>query len=112
MTTGKPGYFLAYRVKTDAGALGVAVVKIDLSPLEKTWKEAGEIVGLVDHAGMIFLSSVDDWRFQPLYAISPEDRQRISDEQQYEPRSLDRPALLSSPPSSTTRRPTAIFSSS
>jgi two-component system C4-dicarboxylate transport sensor histidine kinase DctB len=33
-TGGIPGYFLSHSIETKAGTLGVAVVKVDLSPLE------------------------------------------------------------------------------
>jgi len=95
ITTGRPGYYLATCIRNGATLVGVAVVKINFSSLERTWKEAGEVVSLVDRAGMIFLSSVDDWRFRPLYPISKADRQRILDEQQYDPAALDRPPLIS-----------------
>jgi len=70
-TTGIPGYFLSKRFVTSAGRPAVAVVKVDMSPLEQAWGAAGERVALADRAGMIFLSSVADWRFRPLFQISP-----------------------------------------
>jgi histidine kinase len=94
ITSGKPGYFLARRVKTAMGNDGVAVVKVDLTVLETTWAAAGEHVGLVDGAGMIVLSSVEAWKYAPLYPLSSEDRARIIGERQYPPASIERPPLL------------------
>src|SRR5262249_48489582 len=68
-----PGYYLAGRVETPAGSRGVAVVKVDLSPLQGAWKDAGEKVGLVDNAGTIFLSSEPEWQYSPLYPLSPDE---------------------------------------
>jgi histidine kinase len=93
-TTGIPGYFLSRRFATSAGRPYVAVVKVDMSPLEQAWGAAGERVALADRAGMIFLSSVADWRFRPLFPISPEDRRRIESDRQYLPGSLSATPLL------------------
>src|SRR5262249_51648803 len=93
-TSGIPGYFLSHRIETAAGALGVAVVKVDMSPLERAWREAGERAGLADRAGMIFLSSIDEWRYRPLFPLSDNDRQRILSEKQYDPASVGRLPLL------------------
>ncbi|HSE73126.1 MAG TPA: PAS-domain containing protein, partial [Dongiaceae bacterium] len=109
-TSGIPGYYLAHRVETPAGSVGVVVVKVHLSQLEDAWREAGEHVGLIDSAGMIFLSSVEgreiemagadparkqdeDWKYRPLYPLSKEDRQRLLEERQYPSEFLDRPPL-------------------
>jgi histidine kinase len=93
-TTGIPGYFLSHRIETAAGALGVAVVKVDMSPLDKAWREAGELAGVADRAGMIFLSSIEGWRYRPLFPLSDNDRQRILQEKQYDPASAGSLPLL------------------
>ena len=94
VTTGVPGYFLAHRIETPSGTLGVAVVKIDLAPLESTWRGAGDAAGLVDGAGIIFLSSVPEWKYRPLSPISPQDRARILETRQFDPVAIDLPPLL------------------
>jgi histidine kinase len=92
--TGEPGYFLARRIETAAGNVGVAAAKVDLSVLVETWMAAGEQVGLVDGAGIIFLSSIEGWTYQPLFPLSGEDRNRILSEKQYPQASIDSPPLL------------------
>jgi histidine kinase len=94
-TGGIPGYYLARRVETPAGVLGVVVVKVHLSQLEDAWAEAGEQVGLVDRAGMIFISNVKTWKYFPLYPLSKADRKRLEEEQPYplKFKFLDRPPL-------------------
>lgn len=96
--TGEPGYFLARRIETGSGRTGVVVAKVDLLVLESTWASAGERAGLVDGAGIIFLSSVDGWRYQPLFPLSNEDRERILSEKQYKPQAIERPPLLQERP--------------
>jgi histidine kinase len=98
VTTGKPGYFLAARVDGEGEALGVVAVKVDMTPLERAWAEAGESVGLVDRAGMIFLSSEFDWSLRPFAPLSPADRVRMQQERQYPPEALKRPPLLAIDP--------------
>lgn len=93
-TTGEPGYFKSYRIETAAGNLGVAVAKVDLRGLQTVWAEAGEHVGLVDGAGMIFLSNVEGWKYRPLSPLSDDARKRIVSEKQYAPDSTDKPPLL------------------
>ena len=92
-TGGIPGYYLAHRVETPALGLGVAVVKVHLSPLEDAWAEAGERVGLVDRAGMIFISNVEDWKYYPLYPLSKNDREKLERERQYRLEFLKRSPL-------------------
>jgi histidine kinase len=92
-TSGIPGYYLARRVRTPAGSVGVAVVKVHLSQLEDAWTEAGEQVGLVDRAGMIFISNVEAWKYSPLYPLSKDDRERLLAERQYRAKYLDNPPL-------------------
>ena len=70
VTTGVPGFFLSTRV-TSGPMQGVLVVKIDLRPLQNTWRSAGVAVALIDAAGVIFLSGRPDWTYHPLAPLSP-----------------------------------------
>jgi len=92
-TTRIPGYLLTRRVETTARALGVAAVKVDLSPLEGSWNEAGELAGLMDNCGMIFISNVEAWKYFPLYPLSKDCRERLERERPYRPEDMDRRPL-------------------
>lgn len=70
-TTGKPGYFLASRIDGPRGPRGVAVVKVDLAPMQIEWRKAREPVALVDGQGIILLASDPDWLYRPLLALPP-----------------------------------------
>ncbi|WP_368910981.1 sensor histidine kinase [Taklimakanibacter deserti] len=83
VTTGEPGYFLSTGVRSGNDMSGVAVVKIDLLPLETQWREAGELVSVVDSTGVIFLSSEPAWRYQATRPISTADRDLIQHEKRY-----------------------------
>lgn len=77
VTTGKPGYFLSTRIG-GADTPGVIVVKIDLKPLEETWKAAGVPTAIADRDGVVFLSGIDDWLYRPLAPLSPGALSRIA----------------------------------
>src|SRR5699024_5271060 len=47
-TSGEPGYFLSTAIIIGGETVGVAVVKIDLKPLEAKWSDAREDVGIRD----------------------------------------------------------------
>lgn len=68
-TTGQPGYFLSHRIEEGGKTIGVAVVKIDLSPLESDWARAGDLVAMADENGVIFLASRAEWKYRPLSPI-------------------------------------------
>lgn len=82
-TTLIPGYFLASAIKKDRSILGIAVVKIDLSVLEKKWKEAEEPVALADENGVLFLSAETVWRYRPLRPLSSGTLDEIRATKQY-----------------------------
>lgn len=82
-TTGVPGYFLSTRIDGADGPLGVAVVKVDMAPLERTWSSAGEMTGLADNAGVVFLTGISHWKYRPLHQLAEADRRVIESEKRY-----------------------------
>ena len=83
VTTGKPGYFLAHRVNQAGRAIGVVVTKVDMSPLAATWNKAGEMTGLADAAGIVFLTGVKTWRYRPLYPLGRTAMASFATERRY-----------------------------
>ncbi len=85
VTTNRPGYFISAPIYNFSGdtVTGVAVVKIDLTPLEKSWHEGGEIVLVGDKNGVIFLSSLPQYKYKSLELLAPETLVRIKEEKQY-----------------------------
>jgi C4-dicarboxylate-specific signal transduction histidine kinase len=57
VTTRQPGYFLSHVIEDGGAAIGVAVAKVDLLPLEKAWQDAQEDVALLNGSGILFLTS-------------------------------------------------------
>lgn len=84
VTTGKPGYFLSARVDGAAGAIGVVVAKVDMAPLEQAWAKAGELTGLADEAGVIFLTGHLPWKYRPLHVLSEESLAGLLAERRYD----------------------------
>lgn len=84
VTTGKPGYFLAARIGPAEAPLGVAVVKVDMAPLEATWVRGNEAVALADNLGVVFLAGRKDWRYRPLATLAPGALGQLGTERRYE----------------------------
>ncbi|MBF9042230.1 GHKL domain-containing protein [Rhodobacterales bacterium HKCCE4037] len=98
VTTGVPGYFLSARV--DIGdSIGVMVVKLDLRPLQQTWRAAEADVALADEHGVVFLSARPDWQYRPLLSLPTETLDHLAATRAYEGVNLGAAApLLSAPP--------------
>ena len=84
VTTGKPGYFLSARLGPDSAPTGVAVVKVDMAGLERTWAQANEHVALADPDGVIFLSGPRNWKYRPLQPLAAPALERILAERRYD----------------------------
>jgi two-component system C4-dicarboxylate transport sensor histidine kinase DctB len=83
-TTGKPGYFLWHSANEDAGkGAGVAVVKVDLHPLQSEWKSTGALVAMLDPNGVIFLTSRPNWQYRPISHLSESQLRVLRDTRQY-----------------------------
>ncbi len=85
VTTSRPGYFFSAPIYNFAGntVIGVAVVKIDLTPLEKSWLEGGEMVLVGDKNGILFLSSLSQYKYKSLEPLASETIVTIKEEKQY-----------------------------
>ena len=84
VTTGKPGYFLSSRVDRSPSAVGVMVVKVDLTPLEETWNAAGVPTAIADRDGVVFLSAVKDWLYRPLAPLPTDALSRLAETRTYD----------------------------
>lgn len=83
-TTGIPGYFYAELVSSSAGeALGVVAIKINLAPLQESWRDAGEQVILSNADGIALLASNPDWRYRALSTLTDQQVARIRDARQF-----------------------------
>ena len=88
-TSDEPGLFLARPTPVSGAPIGVAVVKVDMGPLEEAWAEGGETVFASDANGVIFLSSQPDWRYRTLFELPEVVRETIEATRQYAGRELN-----------------------
>lgn len=66
----RPGLFLSRRVEGPDTPLGVVVVKVELASVEETWRASGAVVSVTNDEGVIIATTVPDWRFLTLSALS------------------------------------------
>jgi len=87
-TRGEPGYYLSSRLADADGTLGVAVTKVSLEQLEKSWTtvEAPAIVS--DENGVVILGSAADWKFTTLRPLDEATRSAFDQTLQYNRRAL------------------------
>lgn len=98
VTTGVPGFFLSTRI-SDGDAVGVLVVKLNLQPLEETWRAAGADVALADGNGVVFLSARPAWQYRPLWRLDAVTLAQIAATRAYDGVGLAaRAPLLDAPP--------------
>lgn len=102
VTTGQPGYFLSRAAFDGDGLAGVAVVKVDLDPLQSDWRAAGERVLVTDENGVVFLTSHDAWRYHPLRPLAPSVRTRLDATRQYADSDLSPLGLVPAPDGTVT----------
>ena len=97
VTTGVPGYFLSARFAV-GDIVGVMVVKLDLRPLQETWRVAEADVALADKYGVVFLSARPDWLYRPLHGLAPDVLDQLLAARAYEGVGLGETAPLMAGP--------------
>ena len=87
-TRSEPGYYLSSAVDDKSRTLGVAIVKVSLEQLEKSWSTVETPVIVSDENGVVILSSVPDWKFTSLQTLDERTRQAFDRTQQYNRRAM------------------------
>ncbi len=82
-TRGEPGYFFAHGIYHNGRMLGVATVKVNIETLESGWVQGADKVMLTDAHGVVFLSSVQDWKYRTLAPLSAQVLQELEASRQY-----------------------------
>jgi len=72
----RPGLYMSRRVEAGGRLLGVFVVKVDFSSLEREWRETATNAFVTDGRGIILVSSNPDWQFQTTRPLSEQERLR------------------------------------
>jgi two-component system C4-dicarboxylate transport sensor histidine kinase DctB len=87
-TRGEPGYYLASALTRGETLLGIAVVKVSLEQLEKSWDLVEAPALVADENGVVILASVPAWKFTTLKPLDDETRRLFDRTQQYNRRAL------------------------
>lgn len=84
-TTSKmPGYYISQAIRGKDEVLGVVVVKVDMSGLDRRWTTDGHEAMVADANGVIFLSSQPDMKYRPLRPLSEQASNKLKASRQYE----------------------------
>ncbi|MEL0615100.1 hypothetical protein, partial [Marinomonas arenicola] len=69
------GYYFSYPVMYAAEVIGVVVVKMDLSLIEKDWIGKEQHFLVSDMNNIVFISSEEKWLFKSLSPLSDNQKQ-------------------------------------
>lgn len=83
LTSGKRGYYFSYPVTYAAEVIGVVVVKMDLSFIERDWADKKQIFLVTDQHNVVFISSQSKWLFHGLSKLNDTSKQLILNSRRY-----------------------------
>jgi two-component system, NtrC family, C4-dicarboxylate transport sensor histidine kinase DctB len=79
----RPGLYIARRVDTPAGPVGVVAIKVEFNPLEASWAKATSGVYVTDVEGVILVTSNPAWRFSTTRPVASGKRDPEQDLRQF-----------------------------
>ena len=82
-TTGIPGFFISSPILLNNEAIGVAVVKLNLSHWEEKWSKSAENIVVTDKNNIVILSSIDQWRYRSIGELALNTLEKIYLQQQF-----------------------------
>ena len=83
-TTVRPGIFFSYPVRSaDQDVVGVLVVKIDLTSLNRSWNALEQQVMVVNDDGVVVITGQPEWRFRTTKPLSQDQRHRMTLRRQF-----------------------------
>ncbi len=87
-TSAVRGYYFAEPVYQLGQVIGVVVVKLDVSVLEKRWRGARQQIFVTDTDGVVFIATRPDWLYHTWLPLTAAVKQRIRHSQRYPGQSL------------------------
>ena len=87
-TRGEPGYYLSSALTDSHGTLGVAVVKVGLIQLEKSWAAVEAPALVSDENDVVILASVPSWKFTTLKPLDEATHRTFDRSLQYNRQAL------------------------
>jgi two-component system, NtrC family, C4-dicarboxylate transport sensor histidine kinase DctB len=100
-TSGKPGFYYSRAIRDGNEAIGVAVAKVSLDPIEQAWAGAGDIALVVDASGVVFLASKPEWKYKTYGPLGAKAAAMIEATRQYSGARLTPLALTAEDTSAT-----------
>lgn len=88
-TSNKRGYYFAYPVWSENRILGAVVIKINMAPIEESWKDAQNEILVTDPDGVVFITTNKGWRYKTLSPLAPEVLNRIRESHRYNNETLE-----------------------
>ncbi|MEH6453938.1 MAG: ATP-binding protein [Psychromonas sp.] len=82
-TSGKRGYYFSYPVKYAAEVIGVVVVKMDISSIEKDWSGKSQHFLVTDPNDVVFISTQESWLFKSLTPLQDTLKNDITSGRRY-----------------------------
>lgn len=89
-----PGLFVARRVITGNGSIGVIVVKIRFDRLEQEWATGVETTFVTNQQGVILVSSEPAWRFQTIRQLGEAEQRGLRERVEFGDRPLQQNSLF------------------
>ncbi|SAI74156.1 two component sensor kinase for C4-dicarboxylate transport [Bordetella ansorpii] len=80
----EPGLYLSRRISDSAGKLlGVIVLKMDFTLLERNWEALEDALFITDGNGVVLMGNVADWRFRAIGPLPEATAQAMRANQQF-----------------------------
>ena len=82
-STGVPGLFMTTPVRMGDEAMGVIAIKVSLRDIEDTWRRNKAPVFLTDAHGIVFLGSIEAWKYKTTRALQANELVQVNKQRQY-----------------------------
>ena len=82
-STGVPGLFMTTPVRMGDEAIGVLAIKVSLRDIEDTWRRNKAPVFLTDAHGIVFLGSIEAWKYKTTRALQADELAWVNKHRQY-----------------------------
>lgn len=82
-TSLKRGYYFGAPIREAGRITGVLVFKVDIDPIEMTWRGADYGIVVTDPEGIIFMSDRAEWTYSAIEALTEERRARTAETRRY-----------------------------
>ena len=90
-STRVPGLFMTAPVRLGDEAIGVVAIKVSLRNIEEAWRRNKDPVFLSDAHGIIFLSSIEAWKYKATRALQADELAWVRKHRQYGERATFEP---------------------